>query len=59
MSIFLLTVADFQRSLGMVAINEAMEASCQASKQSGTLGVGTGEAFVNTLFDQVLPNGFQ
>jgi RHS repeat-associated protein len=41
----------FQRSAGMDAINAKITANCSAS--SGKLGVGSGEAFVNTLIDGI------
>lgn len=42
----------FQKSGGMDAINAKITANCSAS--SGKLGVGSGEAFVNTMIDGVL-----
>ena len=41
----------FQKSAGMDAINAKITANCSAS--SGKLGVGSGEAFVNTVIDGV------
>jgi hypothetical protein len=41
----------FQKSAGMDAINAKITANCSAS--SGKLGVGSGEAFVNTLIDGI------